>query len=56
MKKGSKSQYLSCPLCDADMPMEPDFEAGDEVICTYCDSPLRIRKTKEDEYCLEEDF
>ena len=51
------STYLSCPVCDADVPISEDEKVGDEVYCTYCQVPLKLRKTKdkEDMY-LEENF
>lgn len=53
--KGSFS-YLTCPLCDAEIPISGDERVGEEVYCTYCQAPLKFKKTKEDEPYLQEDF
>jgi DNA-directed RNA polymerase subunit RPC12/RpoP len=49
---------LSCPICNADVPMNGDEQQGDEVFCTYCKAPLTIKGSREDpsEKELEEDF
>ena len=49
---------LSCPICNADVPMSGDEQRGDEVFCTYCGAPLTVKGSKEDEseLELEEDF
>ena len=49
---------LSCPICNADVPMSGDEQKGDEVFCTYCGAPLTLRDSKHDpeELELEEDF
>ncbi len=49
-------QYLACPLCDVDCPISEDMIAGDRIYCIYCESPLKLKKTKKDEFYLEEDF
>jgi DNA-directed RNA polymerase subunit RPC12/RpoP len=33
---------LSCPICQADLPLDGDEKPGDEVICSYCGAPSRI--------------
>lgn len=50
------NQYLNCPMCDCEIPTEGEESAGDEVSCPYCETPLKIRKNKEDELSLEENF
>lgn len=51
------STYLSCPVCDADVPISEDEKVGDEVYCPYCQVPLKLRKTKDkEEIYLEENF
>jgi hypothetical protein len=40
---------LSCPICQADLPLDGDEKAGDEVICSYCGAPSRIITGKKDE-------
>jgi hypothetical protein len=43
-------------MCDVEIPMSGDEREGDEVYCPYCESPLKLKKTKEDETYLQEDF
>lgn len=51
------AQELSCPVCDADVPMDGDERAGDEVFCAYCRAPLTLtRRGDEDEMALEDDL
>jgi hypothetical protein len=49
---------LSCPICQADVPLSGDERKGDEVFCTYCRAPLKLAGDGEnvDELELEEDF
>jgi DNA-directed RNA polymerase subunit RPC12/RpoP len=49
---------LSCPICNADVPMSGDEKRGDEVFCTYCGAPLTVKGSREDEaeLELEDDF
>ncbi len=49
---------LSCPICNADVPLNGDERPGDEVFCTYCKAPLTLKGVREDlsEMELEEDF
>ena len=49
---------LSCPICNADVPMSGEEQPGEEVFCTYCKAPLILKAPKEDpsEMELEEDF
>ena len=49
---------LSCPICNADVPMAGDEKPGEEVFCTYCRAPLTLKGSREDpsEMELEEDF
>lgn len=54
--KASYSSYLTCPMCDVEVPMSGDESPGEQVFCPYCQTPLALRKTKTDEYYLEEDF
>lgn len=53
--KGSYS-YLTCPMCDVEIPLAGDEKVGEQVYCPYCQTPLALRKTKADELYLEEDF
>ncbi len=52
----SASNYLVCPLCDAEIPVEEEPKVGGELYCPLCESPLRIKKTKDDVIYLQEDF
>lgn len=50
-------QYLTCPMCDADVPLSEDEKAGEEVYCPYCQVPLKVKKKKgSEELFLEENF
>lgn len=50
-------KYLSCPMCDADIPVSGDERVGEEIYCPYCRVPLGIRKKKDaEELYLEENF
>jgi predicted amidophosphoribosyltransferase len=40
---------LSCPICQADLPLDGDEKPGDEVICSYCGAPSRITGRPDDE-------
>jgi len=46
---------LSCPICQADLPLDGDEKAGDEVICSYCGAPSRITGTKDEGLEAEEE-
>jgi hypothetical protein len=48
----------SCPICNADVPMDGDERQGDTVYCAYCKAPLKVGDAKDDsdELELEEDF
>ena len=30
---------LSCPICNADVPLSGDEKPGEEVFCTFCGAP-----------------
>jgi len=49
---------LSCPICNADVPLSGDEKPGEEVYCTYCRAPLAVKSKggDEDELVLEDDF
>lgn len=55
-EKGAISGYLTCPTCDAEVPLSGDEKVGEQTFCPYCHTPLALRKTKTDEYYLEEDY
>jgi len=47
---------LTCPLCDADIPLSGDETVGEQIICVYCECPLKINKSRDDVLYLVEDF
>ena len=47
---------LSCPVCNAHVPLSGDERAGDEVYCAYCRAPLKLSGKSGDDAELEEDF
>lgn len=48
---------LSCPICNADVPLAGDERLGDEVFCTYCGAPCKVVSGEDEEtFDLEEDF
>jgi hypothetical protein len=50
-------QELTCPICQADMPMSGDERPGDEFFCSCCGAPGIIAKNeKSEELEVEEDF
>jgi thiamine biosynthesis lipoprotein len=57
--QGAVAQHeLTCPICQADMPMGGDERPGDEFFCACCGAPGIIAKKKDDsdELEVEEDF
>jgi len=46
---------LSCPICQADLPLEGDEKPGDQVICSYCGAPSRITGTRDEGMEAEEE-
>jgi hypothetical protein len=54
----TRPDELSCPICQADVPLSGEEKPGDEVCCMYCGAPCRLVKKKDDEseLDLEEDF
>ena len=49
---------LTCPICQADVPLAGDEKPGDEIACMYCGAPCRLvgKSDDEGELDLEEDF
>jgi hypothetical protein len=50
---------MTCPICQADVPLAGDEKPGQEVYCTYCGAPCRITGKPGDDpsaWDLEEDF
>ncbi|MEE9614662.1 MAG: hypothetical protein V3W31_06880 [Thermodesulfobacteriota bacterium] len=56
MKEKEDSGYLDCPLCDSEIPMSGDEDIGEDIFCPSCESPLKLRKKKDDTRYLQEDF
>ncbi len=48
---------LSCPICNADVPLAGDEKPGEEVFCTYCGAPFRLAGDPSSDDCelMEED-
>ena len=46
---------LSCPICQADIPLAGDERPGDEFYCTCCGAP-GLFTGKPEELEVEEDF
>ena len=54
---GMAQQELTCPICQADMPLAGDEKPGDEFFCSCCGAPgIIAKKDKSDELEVEEDF
>jgi hypothetical protein len=52
-----RQQELTCPICQADVPLAGDEMPGDEVYCTYCGAPSILSGDPEKgDAELEEDF
>lgn len=43
-------------MCDAEVPLGGDERPGEQLCCPYCQTPLALRRSKEEELYLEEDF
>jgi DNA-directed RNA polymerase subunit RPC12/RpoP len=48
---------LSCAVCSADLLLAGDERVGDEVFCTYCGAPFRVKRvaSADSDYEVEED-
>jgi len=54
---GMAQQELTCPVCQADMPLGGDEKPGDEFFCSCCGAPgIIAKKDKSEELEVEEDF
>ena len=47
--RDERATYLTCPMCDVDVPMSGDEKVGEQVFCPYCQTPLKIKKNKVDD-------
>jgi len=51
-----KAAALICPMCDVEVPLEGDERPGTQIMCPYCQTPLKLKKNKEDQLFLEDDY
>jgi DNA-directed RNA polymerase subunit RPC12/RpoP len=53
-----KVHELTCPVCQADVPLSGDERPGSEVYCTYCGAPCLMKgdPNNPEDWDLEEDF
>jgi hypothetical protein len=51
------AREISCKVCSADLPLSGDERPGDEVFCTYCGAPFRVKRvaSQDGDFELEED-
>ncbi|MGH7336078.1 MAG: FAD:protein FMN transferase, partial [Myxococcota bacterium] len=57
IRDGMAQQELTCPICQADMPLAGDEKPGDEFFCACCGAPgIIARKDESEELEVEEDF
>ena len=48
---------ITCPICNADDPLAGDERRGEEVFCSVCCAPLKLKGDYGDEDLeVEEDF
>ena len=55
-QRATKTASIVCPMCDVDVPLIGDEKLGEQVMCPYCQTPLKLRKNKEDKLFFEEDY
>jgi thiamine biosynthesis lipoprotein len=54
---GMVQQEITCPICQADMPLSGDERPGDEFFCSCCGAPgIIAKKEKSEDLEVEEDF
>lgn len=46
---------LSCPICNADVPLSGDEKPGEEIYCPYCHAPLSLKGASGEDYELEDE-
>jgi hypothetical protein len=57
IQSGMAQQELTCPVCQADMPIAGDERPGDEFYCSCCGAPgIIAKKDDSEELEVEEDF
>jgi len=49
-------RVFECPICDVEIEIGENELKSKEIMCTYCECPLRIRTDKEGGITLTEDF
>ncbi len=48
---------ITCPICNADVPLAGDERRGEEIFCSVCSAPLKLKGDYGDEDLeVEEDF
>ena len=49
---------ITCSVCSADLLLAGDERVGEEIFCTYCGSPYRVKKaaTQDSDFEVEEDY
>ncbi len=53
----AKPREIECPICDADVSLDGDEKAGDEVYCASCGAPITIASiTEDDEVEIEDEY
>lgn len=56
------AREATCPICNANIPLERDDREGDYVYCSYCGAQLKVgsniskKSKKEEEVEVEEDW
>lgn len=49
------AEEMTCPICEAEIPLEGDEESGDFLMCSYCKVTFKMLR-KKDKWILVEDF
>ncbi len=52
----SAGTYLDCPMCDCEIPISGDENPNEEIFCPFCETPLLLKKNRDDEFFLQENF
>ena len=39
-----KKTEVTCPYCEAEIPLEGDEKIGEEIYCSYCKMKLRLER------------
>ncbi len=51
-----KRHEVTCPICNADIPLGGDERPGEEIYCTYCGAPCKLSGTSDEDLEAEEDY